>query len=393
MPLGTSLPARMAQSSGTIYYVDAQSGSNGNDGLSIGQAWATLAYAWSQKGSVAGSIIRLKGTFAEGDVTLTGGGSSGNPITIENVPGEIVTLSAMRLRCGDGAGPNLSYLRIRNRKRDPLCLDGGDFICDSSPTEAGKGVAIYLNGVSNVEVFGPEIKDTLQTGILAGTNSVQSNDIHLYNLWVHDCGSHLGPDDHGIYFEDTDGGIVANCVIHDNWVNGIKSGPDNHDIIFANNTSVGNAQNGTKGSGHIENDATANTGDLIVNSLACYHTNGSGSRFGFRTSFTGTASPENIGSHCNAYGNTTGNYGSGAGFGDGLTWDGSETAVDPLFVNLSTRDLRLQSTSPMIAAADEVYCPSFDFTGRNRSSGDIGAYEYFSPAPSVSITVGSSQRV
>jgi hypothetical protein len=59
------------------------------------------------------------------------------------------------------------------------------------------------------------------------------------------------------------------------------------------------------------------------------------------------------------------------------TGAGNITGLDPQFVGRSSKDYRLQSSSPAIGKANPAYAPSVDFSGKSRdSSPDIGAFEY-----------------
>lgn len=86
---------------GATYYVDPDTGDNGNDG-SIGSPWATFKYAVSSSSGVtAGDTVYLReGIYYEGGYSLPNGsehtigisGTSGNPITISGYTGETAVL-------------------------------------------------------------------------------------------------------------------------------------------------------------------------------------------------------------------------------------------------------------------------------------------------------------
>ena len=76
----------------TTYYVapSASGGSNSNAGTSLAAPFETLEHAINQL--TAGDILYIReGTYRE-TITIDEDGSSGNLITIQNYPGEIVTI-------------------------------------------------------------------------------------------------------------------------------------------------------------------------------------------------------------------------------------------------------------------------------------------------------------
>ena len=79
----------------TTYYVNADTGDNGDDG-NILNPWATLSYALSNaSGVTAGDEIQLRGTTFTEFVDVGISGTVGNPITITNYDGETPTLEGV----------------------------------------------------------------------------------------------------------------------------------------------------------------------------------------------------------------------------------------------------------------------------------------------------------
>lgn len=84
---GTTKSNLYTQSSTRIFYVDSL-GNDNNNGTSTGTAFKTLEKALSSIQTEGTTIYVRKGTYYEGDLNLTKSGTSINPITIRNFPGE-----------------------------------------------------------------------------------------------------------------------------------------------------------------------------------------------------------------------------------------------------------------------------------------------------------------
>jgi len=67
--------------SATDYYVDANTGNDGDDGLSLGNAWLTLEYADGQL-SAGDTLYLVDGTWNNQHFVFTASGTEGNPITV-----------------------------------------------------------------------------------------------------------------------------------------------------------------------------------------------------------------------------------------------------------------------------------------------------------------------
>lgn len=98
MPQGSALPARMAESDGTVIYVDSASGSNSNAGTSIGAPKQTMDGGTGAFAVVSsnGGRIQLRNNASHSlstdtvPVTLFGQDED-HPITIETYPGDLDT--------------------------------------------------------------------------------------------------------------------------------------------------------------------------------------------------------------------------------------------------------------------------------------------------------------
>ncbi|WP_431246497.1 choice-of-anchor Q domain-containing protein [Leifsonia xyli] len=67
---------------GTVYYVDSTSGNDANSGASTGSAWKTLAKVTSHTFSPGDVVAFDRGETFAGAATISGGGTSTNPVTI-----------------------------------------------------------------------------------------------------------------------------------------------------------------------------------------------------------------------------------------------------------------------------------------------------------------------
>lgn len=70
----------VARALASNWYI-TQSGAGSLNGTSVGNAWAVGSQTWGGAGIVAGDTVHLDGTFTSA-FTISGSGSSGNPITI-----------------------------------------------------------------------------------------------------------------------------------------------------------------------------------------------------------------------------------------------------------------------------------------------------------------------
>jgi hypothetical protein len=71
----------------SVFYVDSL-GNDSNTGTSTATAFRTLGKALSSISTSGTTIYVRKGTYYEGDLNLTKSGTTGNPVTIRNFPGE-----------------------------------------------------------------------------------------------------------------------------------------------------------------------------------------------------------------------------------------------------------------------------------------------------------------
>ena len=79
MPLGTSLPAVLPESDGTLTQHVSPTGNDSTGDGSVGNPWKTINKAWTHASLGAGSIIYLRGNAGEhGNLAGTGRGCDGH---------------------------------------------------------------------------------------------------------------------------------------------------------------------------------------------------------------------------------------------------------------------------------------------------------------------------
>ncbi len=341
---GSALPARLAQSTGTTFYV-ATSGLDTNPGTStapwrtVGKALATL-----QAGQTA---VVSGGTYSQ-SLSIARGGTAAAPITIRNAPGESVVIRSTGGEALD-LNPGAQYLRFQG-----LVFEGA--------TGASTTNIYAMNNVHHIEFAACEVRGSARQGFFSERTT---SSIHIIGCNFHDNGG-SGPTglDHNIYIEG------SNHVVSGNVVRGARNGygiqiyPSNSGIIVSANTIVDNGRGGIiVGS----QDSTTTNGARIIGNILAYN-----GEAGLMTYWGGAAGTDNIERNNLAFGN------SGGGLTGTSITHGTAITGDPLFVNRTAGDFRLAPGSPALGKAEPAYTPAFDMFGTARPSGtgaDLGAVE------------------
>lgn len=278
---------------------------------------------------------------------LTKSGTSAQPITIANYPGEIAIIEGnTRIQA--------SYAEFRGT---PSAHSGLIF---QGPT--GRPLALievmYSHEVTfdHVEIRGDDYH--------AGFYQFGGDHIRLLGSYVHDNGIAGSNLDQGIYWDETTGGgnLIANCLIERNAANGIalyaSSDPSQpSQVTIEENTIAGNGHYGI---------AVYGTRNVIVNNIlaengAAFHSEQLGIEHG-----TNHLVDSNI-----LWSSLTSRQGMYDPAGQRVT---RSTIRDPLFVDAGAHDYRLRLGSPAIDAENPRYLETFDKDGVKRKAASIGAY-------------------
>jgi Right handed beta helix region len=394
-----AVPARAA-----TYYVSTA----GNDANSCATATSistpTRTIMNALKCLVAGDTLYIRGgTYGESLLLLGGtqGASWSSPITISAYKGETVTIKppagsdfvvVMR-----GSGPGATD-GPRYQVWNGIIFDGtnvsshGVYITAWDATINPPQAPAHHIRFTNVRITNvPHGQALLATW---GSDGVQISNCEIDHI---DGPSQSGQNTQGIYGGGHDM-LVENCSIHDNWgyalsninsnsYGGTPFNVNNH--IIRNNRVYANGLGGTTGGGINLGEGT---GHQVYNNVV-YNNSGSGIILGGGDGANRTAIYNNT-----LYGNTAAgieirggqtatNVRNNVSYGNttDYTDSGSSTmqannlfSTDPLFVNPSAGDFKLQTNSPAVNTGTTIALVKTDKDGTARPQGgayDIGAYE------------------
>jgi hypothetical protein len=382
MPLGTSLYSRLAESSGTVYYVRTD-GNNGNSGLtnSAGGAWASPNYAADN--APANSIVKIvSGNYVE-TVSLSRGFSSSTPVTLEAFdPANRPVIGSLLADSGGVA----AYWRFRNLIFDVQLLDP-DGSLGTSGTRFD-GVKIGSNGSTehDIELYGCTIKNATGQGF---NQQGHVTNIHVINCDIFNSGWYPGAGagtSHTLYLRYGSNCMYLNLLVYapvpgyalQVHSDGLETGLQ--DSILAN--CIFDDSSTRAGFRLSQPDVTAQANLHQRNTIKNCIVSNNGT-YGFQILIPTSAidpatGDENEFDRCIRYNNT-----SGAITNTTNAIFTNQTDGNPLFVNQASRDYHLQAGSPAIQAGDEAYTPTFDFTGAARVHADIGPYAYTADDPTL----------
>ncbi len=363
------------------YYVSL-SGNDSNSGT------LSLPFRTINKGlSVlrAGDILYLRGgTYAERIDSNTQqipiGTSWSSAVTIMSYPGETAILRPS----GGSYVVGLSHSYIKYVIIDGLVIDGG-LLTKSTATNGSGQVNISLwGGANHIRIKNCELKNSPGQGItIFPGNGIPSDFNELINCKIYNNGT--TDFDHGIYF-NTDNNLLEGNEFYNNGGWGIHKYPKGSNNIIRNNRVHNNAFAGKRGPGI---SVYGGSGNQIYNNMIWSNQYGvtidygeTGAKVYNNTIFknvgsciqngpaaSGTSIVNNI---CWQNGVAVENLGS-------IQLSSNNLSTDPKFINESTFDLRLQSTSPAIDTGKTLGEVSTDINGTLRPMGtayDIGAWEY-----------------
>lgn len=307
---------------------------------------------------------------------MTVSGTQASPITLKGYPGEAMPTI-------------LGYFTIggNNIVISGLLFDGPTGLVDANPPNPPverSPIAVYG---SNVEINHSEIRNSLSR---AGIYLQDAYNTRLIGNYIHDNGNFSDPStanlDHGIYFA-SGSGLIANNLIERNYAFGVHLYPSASNVIVQQNTIVRNGRSGVIIGGWTTNCPNTGcppqpTNNLIVNNIIAFNAYYAFQSFELTT--TGHIIKNNL-----LWGNAGGDFPTDERLTRGLTFvNQNNIQADPRFVGAS--DYRLQTSSPAIDAALNLYTQPDDYNFNPRPQGaasDIGAFEALAPtAASVSVS-------
>jgi hypothetical protein len=340
---GSALPVRLAQSTGTVFYV-APTGSNTNAGT-LAAPWQTIQKALTTLQPGQKAYVRA-GTYREA-LTMGRAGTATAPITIEAYPGEQPIIDAEWVRRPLVIQTAGAYFRIKG------------FILDRDCCTSGGHIDVYGH---HIEIVDNEMRNGKGKGVYTDESS---SFVHIIGNWIHHNVTAGGQQDHGIYLQGDDH-LVANNVIHDHPDGfGIQAYDKGSRYVIVNNTVTNNGHSGivVGGSGGVSHVTIRN--NILANN------NYYGVQHDSSCPISNVVVENNV-----IFGNGSGGVQSGC---SSISASGNSTG-NPLFVNPGTstsRDLRVQAGSPAINAARVDFAMPTAFGGAARDAQpDIGAYEF-----------------
>lgn len=337
---GSSLPARIAQSTGSVTNV------------------ATTAELTSALSSVAnGGIINITANLNGGGaiLTITRAGSAAAPVTITSDPGVLITNFYQWNIRG-------SYLRFKGLNIGSATLDG-----------------IKIDtGANHIEIEKCKVHNSSRQGIIIGGAGDQIADVQIWDSEIYingTTGAGFNNLDHGVYATNTLRLTIANTLFYGN-PNGfaMQIYPECVDTIIT--CCVSDEQLNTLGGGGGPLVIGSETGQAVTNltAVGLLLTNGQLAACHIWAPSGSTRTNINVYDSI-AYLTGSPQFETASG----VTYTNCANAsVDPLYVNRTARDYTLQAGSPAISKIQSArygYVPALDKNGVARVTPDAGCYK------------------
>jgi hypothetical protein len=382
--LGTSLPTRMPESSGTAIYVSL-GGSDSNSGA-VTSPFRTLNKAFSVASS--GTTIYMRGgVYPDVAEMYNRTFSATNPLTITNYPGENVKIT------GNGSTINMLYfqndvgVRVRGLELANGASTGvGLKVYNGNHFDLDR-LFVHNNGVSHGQ--GILISGDNQT---AGTGLTYSNDVQIWDS-IFTANGADPVSDHSLYYgsgatpngvrQGTLGGVIANNVVYDQTSGAaFHIGHEADGVILTNNTvyhsTSTNAYMGqsvtlwNEGSDGFETKNVKVVNNIFANSKVGVYGSGWGSMpsniIDYNLAFANTSLDPDCAPDCNF----NPQYGGVSLYSVGAN---NVTSLNPFFVNVASHDFHLQPASAALGRANPAYAPPLDADGKPRPAAPaVGAF-------------------
>jgi beta-glucanase (GH16 family) len=270
----------------------------------------------------------LRGGDYDGGLTVTSGGTQGNPVTLQSYPGERARISGVV-----SVEPGADFVTLSG-----LDLVGVNPYSRGSPLIQADHVRLQGNDITN---------DQTADCVFVGTGGLQVSGTVIDGNRIHNCGRLPATNrHHGINVWNATGTQITNNLIYDNADRGIQLFPDAQQTSVVHNTIDGNGEGiliaGTDV--HTSDDNTIER-NVISNSTIRYNVETywpDGASVG-----TGNVLRDN----CVFGGARAEGNGGLPPYFDGLVASGNLVA-DPAYADPAGKDFGLQPGSPCIAKVD-----------------------------------------
>ncbi|KAB2946328.1 MAG: DUF1565 domain-containing protein [Candidatus Methanoperedens sp.] len=429
-PSPASVPAPV--SNGPKYYV-ATNGNDGNSGSSS-SPWRTIQHA-ADTVSAGDMVYVMGGTYNE-KVTITRSGSPGNYIIFAAYPGQTVSIDGTGISLGSWDGLiringasyiQISGFRVLKSSYVGIMVSGGspsNINIQNNYINGAYSSGIYVERASSITIDNNEVTGAHTAG--AGTENeivslVHVNGFDVKNNKIHDnintesinakMGSSNGRIHHNNIKPTSSAGVYMdpfteyqeNVEVYDNIIHdgpgasrgiavAVEGGGTIKNVKIYNNLVYRNGANGIVVDYYADcgNDPgtlclSGTIDNILIEGNTVYQNNAIGWDGGIINKYsksTNVVISNNIVSQ--NYGNQIWVVGSNTiqnNLIDGSTGTTGTSYItgSPQFVNPSSGDFRIQSTSPAINKGATPKIAIVDFDGKSRPQGgdyDIGAYEY-----------------